>query len=118
MTEQLKELIEHAPIKRQGQFRNFLVVSNGEYDGTWGKNGYDSILLLGFDDDLEKYVKITDYADKLDIFKLGEFTNFNLDIPHEYGVPRIWFNRNIYIDNGLDISSICGEVVEREVSKT
>ena len=34
---------------------------------------------------------------------------FNLDIPTEYGVPCIWFDKPIYIDNSLGTSNVFGE---------
>lgn len=114
MTDKLKELIEKAPVKRKGTFKNFMIVSNGAYDGIWGENGFNSIILLGFDVETEEYVKITDYADVFNIYNVGESVGFNLDIPTEYGVPRIWFSKFITIDNELNISSVNGEVSKDE----
>lgn len=114
MTEILKKLIETAPTKRCGKFINFMFVSNGEYDGFWGKNGYDSMIIFGYDLELEKYVKITDYADVFNIYRLNGNNSFSLDIPTEYGIPRIWFSTPIRIDNELDISSVVGEIVKKE----
>jgi len=114
MTDKLKELIEKAPVKRKGTFKNFMIVSNGAYDGIWGENGYNSIILLGLDVETEEYVKITDYADVFNIYNVGENVGFNLDIPTEYGVPRIWFGKFIKIDNELNISSVNGKVSENE----
>lgn len=111
MTDALKELIENAPIKRQGTFLHFLAVSNGEYNGFWGNNGFDSILLFGFDAEDGKYYKITDYADSVGFFGLTKGC-FSMDIPSEYGVPRIWFHTPIEIDNELDLSTISGMPVE------
>lgn len=112
MTDKLKELIEKAPVKRKGTFKNFMIVSNGAYDGFFGKNGFDSIILLGFDVETKEYVKITDYADVFDIFNVGEHIGFNLDIPTEYGIPRIWFGKPVHIDNELNTSTVIGEVTE------
>lgn len=39
---------------------------------------------------------------------------FNLDIPSEYGVPRIWFERPIEIDYRVPTSSVMGYVKESE----
>jgi hypothetical protein len=112
MTDKLKELIENAPVKRKGTFKNLMIVSNGAYDGFWGENGFNSIILLGLDVETKSYVKVTDYADVFDIFNVGEHINFNLDIPTEYGVPRISFSKPVCIDNELNISSVVGEVTE------
>ena len=110
MTDKLKELIEKAPVKRKGTFKNFMIVSNGAYDGIWGENGFNSIILLGLDVETGEYVKITDYADVFNIYNVGESVGFNLDVPTEYGVPRIWFGKFITIDNELNISAVNGEV--------
>lgn len=112
MTDKLKELIQKAPIKRKGTFKSFLIVSNGVYDGIFGINGFNSIILLGFDIDKKEYVKITDYADIFYIYNVGENVSFNLDIPTEYGVPRIYFGRPITIDNEINISSVNGRVIK------
>ena len=114
MTDKLKELIKKAPVKRKGTFKNFMIVSNGVYDGIWGENGFNSIILLGLDVETEEYVKITDYADVFNIYDVCQSVGFNLDIPTEYGVPRIWFSKFITIDNELDISSVNGKVSEDE----
>lgn len=110
MTEKLKELIEKAPVKRKGTFKNLMIVSNGMYDGFGGANGFNSIILLGFDVETEEYVKITEYADVFNIFNIGNNVGFNVDIPNDYEVPRIWFSKPITIDNELNLSSVTGEV--------
>ena len=71
MTDKLKEIIENAPVKTRGAFRCLFFLSNGEYDGFWGKNGYDNISVFGYDDDLHVWCKVSDYADKFDIFQVG-----------------------------------------------
>ena len=120
MTEQLKELIENAPIKRSGIFINLLVCSNGKYDGFWGENGYDNIILLGYDLETKQYYKITDKADVFNAFQFHDLANqislgsFNMDIPNEYGVPRIWFsNARFKIDNDLNLSTVSAEFVKK-----
>ena len=112
MTDKLKELIEKAPIKRKGTFKDFLIVSNGLYDGFWGVTGFNSIILLGFDLETDQYVKITDHADVFDIYNVGENISFSFDIPTEYEIPRIWFSKPIRIDNELNVSSVTGEVTK------
>ena len=112
MKDKLKELIKKAPVKRKGTFKNFMIVSNCAYNGFWGENGFNSIILLGFDVETKQYVKITDYADVFNIYSVGENVGFNLDIPTEYGVPRIWFSKFITIDNELNISAVNGEIKE------
>lgn len=112
MKKALKELIENTEFKRKGKFSNFIIVSNGVYDGFWGKNGYNNILLLGFDAEDKKYYKITDSADVFSIFDFKEIYSFSLEIPSEYGVPRIWFTKPVFIDNTVPISTVTGSFDE------
>ena len=104
-TDKTKELIEKSQYKPEGWFTSLMFVSNGVYNGFWGKNGYDNILILGFSDG--KWYIVSKYGDVFNIY--NSLMNFNLDIPTEYGVPRIWFDKPIYIDNSIDISSVVGK---------
>ena len=110
MIDKLKELIDNAPFRPVGTFDKLMFVSTGIYDGFWGVNGYDNILILGWERETGQWYKVSDYGDKFDIFKTGE--GFNLDIPTDYGVPCIWFNKPIFIDNTLGVSNVVGELVE------
>lgn len=106
MKKALKELIENAPKKTKGAFKFFLFISNGVYDGFWGKNGYNNILILGRSVDDNKWYRISEFGDKFDIYRTK--LSFNLDIPKDLGVPRIWFSEPIYIDNEPEMSSVVG----------
>lgn len=108
MTDKLKEIIENAPVKTRGAFRCLFFLTNGEYDGFWGKNGYDNISVFGYDGDLQEWCKVSAYADKFDIFKVEG--NFNLHIPHDLGIPVIWFDKPVYIDNTLMLSNVVGKI--------
>lgn len=110
----LKELIANAPQKSKGKFISFMVVSNGEYDGFWGKNGYDNLLILAKDWKSNRWYKLAEYADKFTIFELfNKHVTFNMDIPKEYGVPRFWFDTPIEIDYSLHTSDCMGYARER-----
>ena len=112
MTDKLKELIDNAPFRPVGTFDKLMFVSTGKYDGFWGVNGYDNILILGWKRKTDQWYKVSDYGDKFDIYKTN--TEFNLDIPTDYGVPCIWFSRPIFIDNRIGVSSVVGELVNKE----
>lgn len=112
MTDKLRELIDNAPFRPVGTFDKLMFVSTGKYDGFWGVNGYDNILILGWERETDQWYKVSDYGDKFDIYKTN--TGFNLDIPTEYGVPCIWFNRPIHIDNTLGVSNVVGELVKEQ----
>ena len=117
MKKALKELIENAPVKLKGDFYMFLIVSNGVYDGFWGKNGYNNIIILAKEqnDKTKTWYKLSEYADKFDIFPLFEsgttIRSFDLDIPKEYGVPRIWFDKAIRIDYTIQTSDVIGHPI-------
>ena len=112
MTDKLKELIEKATYKPVGDFASLMFVSNGEYDGFWGKNGYDNLLILGYEKG--EWYKISEYGDAFYIFTA--LMNFNLDIPSDYGVPRMWFHKPVHIDASGINSTIIGEF-EKEKNK-
>lgn len=115
MTDELKKLIEDAPFIHSGKFASFMVVPNGQYDGFWGVNGYDNILILARPWNEDKWYKL---ATEADVFSVRDYENhcptFNLDIPSQYGVPRIWFERPIEIDYTIPTSTVMGYVKERE----
>lgn len=98
MTDELKKLIEDAPFIHSGKFAAFMVVPNGQYDGFWGVNGYDNILILARPWKEDKWYKLATEADMFSIYDYTEkYSSFNLDIPSQYNVPRIWFNKPIEI---------------------
>ena len=104
MKKALKELIENADVKRAGEFRAFLTIPNGIYNGFWGKNGYDNILLLGQSADDNKWYKIADAIDAIHLFYPP---SLNWEIPSKYGVPRFWTHEPIRIEyDGLTSSLI------------
>ncbi len=107
MKEELKELIENAPVKRSGLFSGFIIVPSGEeYDGFYGKNGYNNLILLGLEADSKKWCRITKSADALSFIGMH---SLNFDIPTEYNCVRCWAVKPIEIDNELDLSTIVGE---------
>ena len=126
MTEALKALIENAPVKTKGIFRSFLLVSNGKYDGFWGANGFNNILIFGKvyeegnkipSDDA--WYKISEYGDAFSIMtglSGVPLHGFHMDIPEEYEVPRIWFDTPISIDNEIPVSTIIGYTVSKHTT--
>lgn len=114
MRKMLKELITYAPKISKGKFASFMVISNGEYNGFWGKNGYDNLLILAEEWNSGQWYKLTEYADKFTIFELfNKRVTFNMDIPKGYGVPRFWFDTPIEIDYSLHTSDCMGYARER-----
>lgn len=119
MTDKLTRLIEEAPYIHEGIFSSFMVVSNGIYDGFWGANGYDNILILAQPHKEDKWYILATEVDIFNIYdNIGKSSGFNLDIPTEYGVPRIWFDRPIRIDFSIRTSTIIGYMEdEKEACK-
>lgn len=111
MTEALRRLVMNAPLKRYGTFRYLLFIPDGEYDGFWGLNGFDKMIILGKDDESGEWVNITgpDAVDKFNMYAIRG--NFNLDIPSDWGVPRIWFNKPIEINYTDHVSDVVGELI-------
>ena len=114
MTEKLKELIKTAPTIQKGIFQFFLIISNGIYDGIWGENGYNNIIILAQKPKSNVWYKLCENADKFTIFNIVKDEMFNIDIPSDYEVPRIWFKNPIKIDYDIPTSDIFG-FMEREV---
>lgn len=112
MKKALKELIENAEVKREGEFRAFLTMPNGVYDGFWGKNGYDNILLLGQGYEDGKWYKI---AEKIDAIHFFYPPSLNWEINSKYGVPSFWSHTPIRISyDGMTSSLIACEGRRRE----
>lgn len=109
MTKALKELIKNAPTRVVGNYTKIMFVSNGVYDGFWGKNGYDNMLILGFSDDDKKWYKISEYGDVFSIYHIKNA--LNVDIDSKYKIPAIWFSGAVHIDNSMSLSSVTGELL-------
>lgn len=107
MKRALKKLIKNAEVKMCGEFYAFLTIPNGIYDGFWGKNGYDNILLLGQSAEDKKWYKI---ADKIDAIHFFYPPALNWEINSKYGVPSFWAHKPIRIEySGLTSSLIACE---------
>lgn len=119
MTDELTKLIKDAPYIYSGKFSMFMIVPTNEiYDGFWGVNGFDNILILAKPWKEDKWYKLTTSVDKFTIFDFkNHHATFNLDIPSEYGVPRIWFDTPIEIDYSIPTSDVMGYVKESEVEE-
>lgn len=96
MTQELAEIIKNAERKECGVFNEFLIVPTGEkYDGFWGANGFDKILLLAKGMHDEDFCILTDYSDS---FHLINSHSVNFDIPSDLGVVRVFTDESIVIN--------------------
>lgn len=114
MTKALKKLIEEAPLIDAGLFNEFLIVSNGEYNGFWGKNGFNNVMVfvtIAGEGEEDKWYRLSDAADKLNVYHMhNKPCSFNLDIPKKYGVPRIWFSKPVEVNYSMKTADIMGYV--------
>ena len=108
MTEKLKEIINNAIPKSSGTFNEFLIVTTGaKYDGFWGENGFDKMVLLAKKRGEKDYCILTDYSDS---FHLIDIYSVNFDIPSDLNCVRVFLDESIEI-NGV-ASSIIGYAKE------
>lgn len=112
MKKALKELIENSDtLKGEKLFTRIMFISNGVYKGFWGKNDYDNIMILALEYKTNKWYRITGNNQQCDAFYIYRCNmSFNLDIPTEYGIPSIWFNKPVKIKNDMQLSSIVGKI--------
>ena len=110
MTERLQKLIDTAEERKVGDFDMFMILSAGIYDGTFGKNGYDNLLTLGYVHSENKWYKITDYGDVFRVITAN--MSFHLDIPSEYGIPRFDFDTPVHVDTRYNLSTIRGQLAK------
>ena len=104
MTVKLKKIIENAPVKKAGTFVALMFIPNGEYNGFWGPNGYDNIMILGQEKHRgDEWVVISKTAD---VFNCYDGKGFNIDIPSDLGVPVMFFNEPVEINNELYLSNV------------
>lgn len=115
MKKALKELIENAKSYDSSKYFNrIMFLSNGVYNGFFGKNDYNNILILAQEWNSGEWYKITKDGQCCDVFYTYKCNmSFNLDIPKEYGIPSIWFDNPIRINNSLALSSITGKIMDR-----
>lgn len=95
MTEKLKEIIDNAEHAKEGTFyKEFLIIPTGQkYDGFWGVNGYDKMLILAGELETDTWAIVTDYSDAFNIINQGRTINF--DVPSKYDCLRIFFDESI-----------------------
>lgn len=107
MTDKFRELIKGLEIKRKGVFTAFYIASNGFYNGFWGVNGYNNIIMVGRCAEDEQLYLICDQADKIDFVHLVRRCT-EIDIPTEYDVVHIWFAEPISIDYSIPVANLFG----------
>lgn len=110
MTERLKEIIDNAIPKESGTFNEFLIVPTGKkYDGFWGENGFDKIVLLARQRGEENFCILTDYSDS---FHLINIYSVNFDIPSDLNCVRL------FLDNPIEINGVASSIMGYGKEKT
>lgn len=100
MKKAVKEFIEKAvPLKSKAFQELFIIDSEKIYDGFWGKNGYNKIILIGRPPKGEEYELITDYSDAI-VFS-QPCSGCTIDIPRSTGIVRLWWDKPIKIESLL-----------------
>ena len=94
MKKNLLELIEKAqPYEPNVPMHTlYLIDTHKIYNGIWGKNGYNNMLVIGYSTATQKYYKITDHSD---VVYIADIRNVDFDIPSDLGCVRVYCNRNI-----------------------
>ena len=99
MEAKLKELIDNAEPFQEGEYNEFLFIPSGEeYNGFWGKNGYDNIIVLGKfgTESLWKRIDIGQ-TDNFNISALNYCGGLRFDIPHDLGCIRLRSDQTLNI---------------------
>lgn len=106
MKKAVKELIAKAVPRKHDSFYELCVIdSEKAYDGFFGKNGYNNIILIGRAKGCEDYEKITDFSDAVHVFNGG----FNIEIKKEDGIVRLWSEREFKLSSPVVSSVIFNE---------
>lgn len=87
------------PLKSKVFQELFIIDSEKAYDGFWGRNGYNKIVLIGRPPNGEEYELITDYSDAI-VFSQS-CSGCTIDIPNSTGIVRLWWDKPIEIESLL-----------------
>ena len=113
MNKYLKDFIKDCPLQTSGTFSNLMFVGNGQYNGFWGENDFDNIMILGKLPCCSEWRTVSNFGDVFVLYNESGHT-MNLDINHKLQVPRIWFDdAYISISNEFGISTVIGRVIPR-----
>lgn len=109
----LRDLIAEAPERTIGDYEILMLVPNGKYDGFFGVNGYDRILILGYSNEDKQWYKVSDCPDIFDLDLKNFYGIMTFDIKSIYGVPAFTFRSPVHIENE-GLSTLVGTVKNRE----
>lgn len=97
MKKALKELIETAKRRDVGEYISFLVIpTNKAYNGFWGRNGYNDIIVLGYDKKEDRWYRL-DSDGESDVFDIMQSYRVSIDVPGIFGCIRILLPKPVEI---------------------
>ena len=97
MTDSLKEIIESAkPYDGQELYKLYLIDSKEEYNGFYGPNGYNNIIVIGVSrkkkEDEDEYYFLTNWSD---VVRVTDIKACNVEIPKDLGCISLYFDETI-----------------------
>lgn len=105
MKKAIKEFISKAIPRQSDEFIDFWIIdSEKPYNGSFGKNGYNNIILIGrakrtSEDAVKPYELITDYSDVVCFFE--GCGGFSIDIDHKLGAIHLWTDKPVKIPGSV-----------------
>ena len=115
MNKALKAVIENAKVREDFGWYTYkwflLIPTNKKYNGMFGKNGYNNMIILGYDFDEKAYYRLN--AENTDDFAVSDMRYVQFDVPEEYGngCIRMHFSGKMKV-GGMPLSSVMAERVE------
>lgn len=112
MNKRLKGLIERAEVYNQELLDDLFIIPSGKvYNGFWGKNGYNKIILIGRNLKEAKAYRIdTDIQHDIIHFSYIKEFGIKIDIPTEYNCVRLFCSsKYLIVDNNASALSIYSE---------
>lgn len=112
MTKLVKSIIEKCMKENlrayEGEsYSEFLIIpKEKKYDGFWGENGYNEILILAGSLDKNEWKIVSSDSDVLNLMDLK---NANFDVPTDYECLRLFFGHPVKITSTLSACMLCGE---------
>ena len=106
MKKSVKELMSRAVPRKSEKFSDIYIIdSEKKYDGFWGKNGYNNIIVLGRANvQSEELELITEHSDVINIMQTS--WSVNIDISSKNGVVHLWADKPLTISAPVNSSCI------------
>ena len=106
MTKKERQFVAQAVERKHDEFQEIYIINSGRlYNGTFGKNGYNDIIVIGRVKGCSDYELITTWSDAVWITDTHSFT---IDIDNKTGITRLYFDQPISLE-GLPLSTTCFE---------